>query len=41
MEKKRILSICTHNAGRSQMAEGYLRAAIAADHLTRRFGSVT
>ena len=23
---KRILFICTHNAGRSQMAEGYLRA---------------
>ncbi|MEN6342278.1 MAG: arsenate reductase ArsC [Methanospirillum sp.] len=23
---KRVLFICTHNAGRSQMAEGYLRA---------------
>ena len=23
---KRILFVCTHNAGRSQMAEGYLRA---------------
>jgi arsenate reductase (thioredoxin) len=26
MEKKRVLFICTHNSGRSQMAEGYLRA---------------
>jgi arsenate reductase len=25
-EKKRVLFICTHNAGRSQMGEGYLRA---------------
>jgi arsenate reductase (thioredoxin) len=24
--KQRVLFICTHNAGRSQMAEGYLRA---------------
>lgn len=24
-EKKRVLFICTHNAARSQMAEGYLR----------------
>jgi arsenate reductase (thioredoxin) len=24
--KRRVLFICTHNAGRSQMAEGYLRA---------------
>ena len=26
MKRKRILFICTHNAARSQMAEGYLRA---------------
>jgi len=26
MERERILFICTHNAARSQMAEGYLRA---------------
>jgi arsenate reductase len=26
MMRKRILFICTHNAARSQMAEGYLRA---------------
>lgn len=26
MVRKRILFICTHNAARSQMAEGYLRA---------------
>jgi arsenate reductase (thioredoxin) len=26
MEKRRVLFICTHNAARSQMAEGYLRA---------------
>jgi len=26
MEKKRILFVCTHNASRSQMAEGLLRA---------------
>lgn len=26
MQKKRVLFICTHNAARSQMAEGYLRS---------------
>lgn len=26
MTRQRVLFICTHNAGRSQMAEGYLRA---------------
>lgn len=26
MKRKRILFICTHNAARSQMAEGYIRA---------------
>ncbi len=26
MIRQRVLFICTHNAGRSQMAEGYLRA---------------
>lgn len=30
MTRKRVLFICSHNAARSQMAEGYLRARYGA-----------
>lgn len=38
-EKKRILFICTHNAARSQMAEGLVNQILAESHVAQSAGT--
>jgi arsenate reductase (thioredoxin) len=39
LDKKRILFICTHNAARSQMAEGLVNRILADSHIARSAGT--
>jgi arsenate reductase (thioredoxin) len=39
LDKKRILFICTHNAARSQMAEGLVNRILAESYISRSAGT--